>query len=128
MSRKKRIVSYHDEKRIDNGTTTIMYGKTEILARGKTRVDVEELAQRCRELTYGGSLVARGVAKLHADDKYDSKTGKIVASKKAELVGLKKAHKYLDKVLENLEAVRNDVLEELAKVKYRKETLMKDKH
>ena len=124
----KRIVSYRDVKRIANGTTTIVYGKTRIKAKGHVAEDLIKTIKVLGNIYGGGEGIAQGVAKLHPEDTYDAKSGQIVASKKAEIKGLVASRKILVEALANLDVVAEDLRAEIASIDARHESLRNDKH
>ena len=122
------MVSYRDSKVIKNDTTTIVYGDVEIRAKGQLRLDMLSLADATENLVHGGRGETKGVSKLHPEDVYDEKTGKIVASKKGEMQGLRACKKVLVEYVKNLEKVLAAMKTQVALVDARYESLEKDEH
>lgn len=122
------MVSYRDSKVIKNGTTTIVYGNITIKAKGQLREDMISLAEASRDLIGGGRGETKGVSKLHPEDVYDEKIGKIVASKKGEMQGLRASKKILVEYVESLEKVLAAMKTQVALVDARYESLEKDEH
>ena len=124
----KRMVSYRDSEVIKNGTTTIVYGDIVIKTKGQLREDMISLVDTSRNLLGGGVGRTKGVSKLHPEDVYDEKTGKIVASKKGEMQGLRASKKVLADYVANLEKVLAAMKTQVALVEARYESLEKDEH
>lgn len=122
------MVSYRDSEVIKNNTTTIVYGNLTIKAKGQLREDMISLLDASRDLLGGGRGKTKGVSKLHPEDVYDEKTGKIVASKKGEMQGLRASKKVLTKYIDNLEKVLAAMKTQVALVDARYESLEKDEH
>ena len=90
-------VKVTDKEVIKNGTTTIVNNETEIRFDDKFW---DEFYKFVDFMTDEGMAVDvafknKGVSKLHPDDTYDELKGKVIASKKAEVKGLKDAYDFL---------------------------------
>lgn len=90
-------VKVTDKEVIKNGTTTIVNNETEIRFDDKFW---DEFYKFVDFMTDEGTAVDvafknKGVSKLHPDDTYDELKGKVIASKKAEVKGLKDAYDFL---------------------------------
>lgn len=124
MAKGKRIVSYRDDNIIRNGTTTIVYGTTRVEAKGVTLLNLEKVVNHGFKLLNGGHGVTKGVSKLHPDDEYDQLKGKMVASKKAELKGLKVSRELLVQYIGELETTLGDIQAELKRIDERRDSLL----
>lgn len=124
---KRGLVKYRDDKKIINGTTTIVYGTTEAKPSGILGHDLNQVLNLSVKL-FGNSYETRGVAKLAEGDVYDEVSGIIVASKKAEKAGNKMMRKDVEKLIQALELYVIDLKEEVDALKHREEVLESDKH
>jgi hypothetical protein len=124
----RRITGYHDTKHIKNEETTIVYGCTDIKAKRKVAEDFNKLGTSLLYLSHAGvNLETKGVSKLHPEDSYDEKTGRIVASIKAELKGLDKAEECLNELKSLMLTCMTEIDEEMEKLTARKHSLEKIK-
>ena len=124
----RRMVSYRDGQVIRNDTTTIVYGNLTIKTKGQLRKDMISLVEASENLLGGGRGKTKGVSKLHPEDTYDEKTGKIVASKKGEMQGLRASKKVLVDYIGTLEKVLAAMKTQVELVDARYDSLEKDEH
>ena len=132
-----------DKEVIKSGTKTIVKNETRLVFNNKfwdsffallELLTDEGTAADIRSVNFDVAkfvpFVHFGVAKLHPDDTYDELKGKVVASKKAELKGLKDVYKLLD----NAEDLLIEMLMDIAIKRHRllkrqkslSESLLKD--
>lgn len=90
-------VKVTDKEVIKNGTTTIVNNETEIRFDDKFWDEFYKFVDFMTDegMEVDVSFKNKGVAKLHPDDVYDELKGKVIASKKAEVKGLKDAYDFL---------------------------------
>lgn len=115
-------VKVTDKEVIKNGTTTIVNNETEIRFDDKFW---DEFYKFVDFMTEDGAAVDvafrnKGVSKLHPDDVYDELKGKVIASKKAEVKGLKDAYDFLG-------IARDRLIEMLADISIKRMRLLKRK-
>ena len=110
-----------DVKKIKNGTTTIVENEMYVNFTDDFYRDLStvEYLGAPRETIFG----AKGVSKLHPDDTYDEETGRIIASKKAEIKANKLVQKYLGVMKECLENMLAEVTTDLARLDNREKSL-----
>lgn len=114
-----KVVKYRDVNTIHNGTTTISLGAANLHnAYGEQLFNL--LQKAVVDTLFSGEVKVKGVAKLSPNDTYDAKTGKVIASRKAELrahrhflTRLQKAKKALDKYLDEGIASEQDIVKGL---------------
>lgn len=90
-------VKVTDKEVIKNGTTTIVNNETEIRFDDKFWDEFYKFVDFMTDegMEVDVSFKNKGVSKLHPDDTYDELKGKVIASKKAEVKGLKDAYDFL---------------------------------
>lgn len=90
-------VKVTDREVIKNGTTTIVNNETEIRFDDKFWDEFYKFVDFMTDegMEVDVSFKNKGVSKLHPDDTYDELKGKVIASKKAEVKGLKDAYDFL---------------------------------
>ena len=113
-------VKVTDKEVIKHGTTTIVNNETEIRFDDKFW---DEFYKFVDFMTDEGMAVDvafknKGVSKLHPDDTYDELKGKVIASKKAEVKGLKDAYDFLG-------IARDYLIEMLADIAVKRHSLNK---
>lgn len=122
-----KLVKYEDIRKIKNGTTTIIYGTTVVEPSGILRTDLSKFAKDFKNLLTSG-YETRGVAKLSPEDTYDELSGVIVASKKAERVGIRVVKRNLKTTIKSMQLLLDDLKAELSLIEHREEVLKQDKH
>lgn len=123
----RRFVVYKDDKIIQNGTTTVALGHAEMNQHCELYSDLEKILDEIYHLEMVVHF-ARGVSKLHPEDTYDELSGKIVASKKAEISALKQSKKDLLKLKRFIDMINNDIHNEITAIDHRVDNLLADKH
>lgn len=90
-------VKVTDKEVIKNGTTTIVNNETEIRFDDKFWDEFYKFVDFMTDegMEVDVAFKNKGVSKLHPDDVYDELKGKVIASKKAEVKGLKDAYDFL---------------------------------
>ena len=115
-------VKVTDKEVIKNGTTTIVNNETEIRFDDKFW---DEFYKFIDFMTEDGAAIDiafknKGVSKLHPEDEYDELKGKVIASKKAEVKGIKDAYDFLG-------IAQDYLIEMLADIAIKKHRLLKRK-
>lgn len=99
----KRIVNYRERHTVRNGAATIALGTSAVEARGPMLHVLENVIREAEDLVYYPQRRdVKGVAKLHPEDVDNAVTGKIVASEKAEIQGLRLGVAQLGKFAKDL--------------------------
>lgn len=113
-------VKVTDKEVIKNGTTTIVNNETEIRFDDKFWDEFYKFVDFMTDegIAVDVSFKNKGVSKLHPDDTYDELKGKVIASKKAEVKGLKDAYDFLG-------IARDYLIEMLADIAVKRHSLNK---
>lgn len=116
-------VPCRDVRTIKNGSTTIVTTETMVMYSDEFHYALHDLDRLVYEpmLNY---YLTKGVAKLHPEDTYDEITGRIVASKKAEIKGNRISQRHLNDVKEVLESLLNEVNGKIARLEAREKSLV----
>ena len=112
-----------DVRTIKNGTTTIVTTETVV----KFTDEFNWANSMLDHLAYSfdrNVYLTKGVAKLHPEDEYNEITGRIIASKKAEVKGNKMAQRHLADVKEVLEIMLKEVNGKIARLEAREKSLV----
>ena len=128
MKAKKKIVRYHNEECIKNGTTTIVYGTLGVQAKGQVHETIKKVVKNGRTLLIGGHGLVKGVSRLHPEDSYDEMMGKMVASEKAEMKALKAGREILVDYAGELKAALKAVETEIGLIDERSAELRSKNH
>lgn len=125
-------VKVTDKEVIKSGTKTIVKNETEIRFDDKFWDEFYKFVDFMTDegMAVDVSFKNKGVSKLHPDDTYDELKGKVIASKKAEVKGLKDAYDflgiardYLIEMLADIDSKRNRLIK---RQKSLSESLLKD--
>ena len=117
----KRVFEYKDTHTIKNGTTTIVNGEIRIrdYQREKIQREVVKVKNLCAGMGYDyfcEPIKCKGVAQPTPNDTYDEKTGRVLASRKAELNCIRKLYKQDAAVevelINLLQLIRQNMLDE----------------
>lgn len=113
-------VKVTDKEVIKNGTTTIVNNETEIRFDDKFWDEFYKFVDFMTDegMAVDVSFRNKGISKLHPDDVYDELKGKVIASKKAEVKGLKDAYDFLG-------IARDYLIEMLADIAVKRHSLNK---
>lgn len=111
-----------DVKVLKNGTTTIVTTDAMI----KLTEEFYKSLDTLEELSCTPELfTAKGVSKLHPEDEYDEKTGRIIASKKAELKVNKIIQTRLMEMQNLLYKMKCEIEDDILRLAFRTERLKK---
>lgn len=111
-----------DIKVLKNGTTTIVTTESEITLTREFYKNFRILEDLSCIL---GVITTKGVSKLHPEDEYDEKTGRIIASKKAELKANKIIQTRLLEMRKALANMRSEIEDDILRLAFRAESLKK---
>lgn len=116
-----------DVKVIKNGTTTVVIHNADLKYNQAVVDNINDTYDHLAQLFFfsGSAVVTKGVSKLCPGDTYDEVTGKIVASKKAELKADKILKKRLARVYGELVSLTSDVVEYIRDLDDRDEDIRK---
>ena len=125
----KRIIRYSNTKEIYNGNVTIIEGNAQIFVNEGSELDrcvsktIDDLFNLRSDFNIDTCVQAKGIAKLYAGDNYDQKTGKIIASNKAEIKATTKVLKNVENLIEELDTLKAKLVKEADATKTRIEEL-----
>jgi len=121
-------MKYRDDKNriIQNGDTTIVYGKGEPSYEfvRRFREEINKIIFQEDGMDYFSSISVKGVTHKDPKDDYDEALGIKVASRKAELKARNKMFHTLSRVRKKLIELQDLVLDEMTKESTRVETIL----
>lgn len=120
MSVKK--IPCKDVKVIKNGTTTAVIAETNIRFSNQFKESVYDLTNMFWELQEM-PIISKGVSKLCPGDEYNEETGRIIASKKAEIKGNRIAKHKLENLAMTLSVMQGEILGYIMQLSMRDQTL-----